>query len=37
MEIDTKNAYLEINLGPMFSGKTSKLIDIYKKYSYCNN
>ena len=36
MEINTKNAYLEINLGPMFSGKTSKLIDIYKKYSYCN-
>ena len=24
--------YLEIILGPMFSGKTSKLIDIYDKY-----
>lgn len=36
MEINSKNAYLEINLGPMFSGKTSKLIDIYKKYLYCN-
>jgi thymidine kinase len=30
------SSYLEINVGPMFSGKTSKLIEIYKKYSYCN-
>ena len=29
-------AYLEIFLGPMFSGKTTKLIDLYKKYTYCN-
>jgi thymidine kinase len=29
-------SYLEIFLGPMFSGKTTKLIDLYKKYSYCN-
>lgn len=28
--------YLEIILGPMFSGKTSKLIDIYKQYRFCN-
>ena len=25
------NSYLELILGPMFSGKTSKLLDIYKK------
>ena len=30
------NGYLEIILGPMFSGKTSKLIEIYKQYSFCN-
>jgi len=35
MEVNN-SAYLEINVGPMFSGKTSKLIEIYKKYSYCN-
>jgi thymidine kinase len=29
-------SYLEIFLGPMFSGKTTKLIDLYKKYTYCN-
>lgn len=34
--METKNTYLEINIGPMFSGKTSKLIDIYKKFAYCN-
>lgn len=31
-----QNGYLEIILGPMFSGKTSKLIDIYKQYDFCN-
>jgi thymidine kinase len=31
-----KSAYLEIILGPMFSGKTSKLLDIYRKCSFCN-
>jgi thymidine kinase len=30
------NAYLEIILGPMFSGKTSKLLQIYEKYKFCN-
>lgn len=30
------NAYLEIILGPMFSGKTSKLLQIYDKYKFCN-
>ena len=28
--------YLEIILGPMFSGKTSRIIDLYKKYTYCD-
>ena len=29
-------SYLELFVGPMFSGKTTKLIDLYKKYDYCN-
>jgi thymidine kinase len=28
--------YLEIIIGPMFSGKTSKLLDLYKQYTFCN-
>jgi len=31
-----KNSYLEIFVGPMFSKKTSRLIDIYKQYTFCN-
>ena len=27
---------LKLYLGPMFSGKTSKLLEIYKQYSFCN-
>jgi thymidine kinase len=30
------NGYLEIILGPMFSSKTSTLLEIYKKYKFCN-
>jgi thymidine kinase len=30
------SGYLEVILGPMFSGKTSKLVEIYKQYSFCN-
>ena len=30
------SGYLEIFVGPMFSGKTSKLLDLYKKYTFCN-
>ena len=30
------NGYLEVILGPMFSGKTSKLLEIYKQYTFCN-
>jgi thymidine kinase len=29
-------SYLELFLGPMFSGKTSKILEIYKQYKYCN-
>tara|TARA_B110000305_G_scaffold224193_1_gene269460 strand:- start:111 stop:680 length:570 start_codon:yes stop_codon:yes gene_type:complete len=28
--------YLELILGPMFSGKTSKLVEIYNQCTYCN-
>jgi thymidine kinase len=28
--------YLELILGPMFSGKTSKLIELYKQFTFCN-
>jgi thymidine kinase len=30
------SAYLELIIGPMFSGKTSRLIEIYKQYNFCN-
>jgi thymidine kinase len=30
------SGYLEIILGPMFSGKTSRLLDIYKQCTFCN-
>jgi len=29
-------SYLELFVGPMFSGKTSKLLEIYKQYKFCN-
>lgn len=32
----TSHGYLEIILGPMFSGKTSRLLEIYKKCTFCN-
>ena len=28
--------YLELFVGPMFSGKTSKLLEVYKQYKFCN-
>lgn len=31
-----KSGYLEIFIGPMFSGKTSKLLELYKQYKFCN-
>ena len=30
------NAYLELIIGPMFSGKTSRLVDVYKQCKFCN-
>jgi len=29
------NGYLEIILGPMYSGKTSKLLELYKQFTFC--
>ena len=31
-----KSGYLEIFIGPMFASKTSKLIELYKQYTFCN-
>jgi thymidine kinase len=31
------SGYLELFIGPMFSGKTSKLLEIYKQYTFCNS
>ena len=36
MSINNKSAYLELIIGPMFSGKTSELLAIYKKCNFCN-
>lgn len=33
---DKQIGYLEIILGPMFSGKTSRLVEIYKQCMLCN-
>ena len=33
---NNKAAYLELIIGPMFSGKTSKLLDIYKQCKFCS-
>jgi thymidine kinase len=34
--IENTHGYLELIIGPMFSGKTSKLIEIYKQCVFCN-
>uniref|UniRef100_A0A6C0KP53 thymidine kinase n=1 Tax=viral metagenome TaxID=1070528 RepID=A0A6C0KP53_9ZZZZ len=36
MSDNKKTAYLELILGPMFSGKTSRLVEIYKQCNFCN-
>ncbi len=28
--------YLEIFIGPMYSGKTSKILELYKQYTFCS-
>ena len=33
----SKTGYLELILGSMFSGKTSKLQEIYRQYKFCNS
>ena len=33
---NNNTAYLELIIGPMFSGKTSKLLDIYKQCKFCD-
>jgi thymidine kinase len=35
MEIYDDCGYLEIIKGPMYSGKTTRLLDLYKKYKFC--
>ena len=35
MAKENKSGYLELFLGPMFSGKTSRLIEIYKTQEFC--
>jgi thymidine kinase len=36
MNSHQSTGYLEIFVGPMYSGKTSKLLEIYKQYQFCN-
>jgi len=33
---DSNSGYLEVILGPMFSGKTSHIIKTYRQYLFCN-
>jgi len=35
-DIMNAKAYLEVIIGPMFSGKTSLLLQIYKNYKFCS-
>jgi len=35
MDDMTECGHLSIYIGPMFSGKTSRILDLYKKYKYC--
>lgn len=30
------SGYLELIIGPMYSGKTSRIIELYKQYKFCN-
>jgi len=36
MSSHSKSGYLEIILGSMYSGKTSRLVEIYKQCKFCN-
>jgi len=35
-QTDNSKGYLELIIGPMFSGKTSRLVEIYKQCKFCN-
>lgn len=34
--LSASSGYLEIIVGPMFSGKTSRLIELHKQFTFCN-
>lgn len=36
MNTTNKSGYLELIIGPMFSGKTSRLVEIYNQCKFCN-
>jgi len=36
MTTTSNSGYLELIIGPMFSGKTSALLEVYKKCMFCN-
>ena len=36
IDSNSSAGYLEIILGPMFSGKSSRLVEIYKQCNFCN-
>jgi len=36
MTTSENTGYLELFIGPMFSGKTSKILEIYKQCKFCN-
>jgi len=36
LQPQTQSGYLELIVGPMFSGKTSRLVEIYKQCIFCN-
>ena len=36
MTTSNNNGYLELFIGPMFSGKSTRLVDIYKQCKFCN-
>ena len=36
MSSHTETGYLELIIGPMYSGKTSRLVEIYKQCNFCN-
>jgi len=35
-QMESSKGYLELIIGPMFSGKTSQLVEIYKQCKFCN-